>query len=284
LILSPSKSANWKDFSNTSFKPIDSTKSLKRTFNKQEIVDALLSQYYQVETQEQVTLPDKLIDVIVYWSKDAGKSTGTDTNPDVSGSSYSYSESYSRRSTANVTGDIYFKIEKGFSGSIPATQHTFFMEIDSDGKVNEDILSTINGRINKNIKKWPNIKRVTENLVIVSGSKSKTEAWTKGETVSINGFSKVDRRDDSFDVDRNANTVNVPDAIHPTIAISEVEEGDFQGVDSIPVYEVYPKTLAATPITEFPDGEYLVSGRMELYKWGLVRVTAITVNITSEYT
>jgi hypothetical protein len=94
----------------------------------------------------------------------------------------------------------------------------------------------------------------------------------------------VDRRDDSFDIDRSANTITVPDTIHGIIPINPEIVGDFTGVDFQPEYGNYPPQLSPTSITKFPVGKYLISANMELYKWGLVRVTAVTVDITEDYT
>jgi hypothetical protein len=289
-VVSPSEYENlpsWQDNSNKNYKPLDKWKTMRRTYDKDEIVKALTAQYYAIETQTSVTLPDKLLSATIYWSLDKGKGTGTDSVPEVRGDSYSYSESYQRKSTANVSGDIYFKIEKGFSGTLPAIEHIFFLPILEDGTISDSILNVLNTKKYKGetveYKKWPYIKRITENIVIVSGSKSKTEAWTKGETVSINGFSSVDRRDDSFDIDRNANTITVPDTIHGIISISEVKVGDFTGIDFAPSYGIYPAALDPTSISQFPVGKYLISANMELFKWGLVKVTAVTVDITSDY-
>jgi hypothetical protein len=182
------------------------------------------------------------------------------------------------------------------------------MPISEDGTVTTSVLDALNKKTNNGdlivkeynyttfqyetkaqpnpsaYKKWPYIKRITENIVIVSGSKSKTEAWTIGETVSINGFSSVNRKDDSFDIDRNANTITVPDTIHDIIPIGDVRIGDFDGIDFAPEFNIYPPALDSTSITRFPAGKYLISANMELYKWGLVRVTAVTVDITEDYT
>jgi len=158
------------------------------------------------------------------------------------------------------------------------------MEISKDGKVNESVIDDLNERSGEGYLKWPQIKRTTENLVLVGGSKSKTESWTKAETVSINGFSSVDRKDDSFDIDRSANTVNVPDTIHTALTIESEKIGDFANIDYAPEYGVYPSLLNATSISKFPTGKYLLSANMELYKWGLVKVNAITIDITNEYT
>ena len=310
-VVSPSEYENlpsWPDQSNKSYKPLDKWKTMRRTYNKDEIVKALTAQYYAIETQTSVTLPDKLLSATIYWSLDKGKATGSDDVPAVTDGSYSYSQSYSRRSSANVSGDIYFKIEKGFSGTLPATEHIFFMPISEDGTVTASVLDALNKKTNNGdlivkeynyttfqyetktqpnpsaYKKWPYIKRITENIVIVSGSKSKTEAWTIGETVSINGFSSVNRKDDSFDIDRNANTITVPDTIHDIVPIFSEQVGDFTGIDFQPEYGIFPGQLAPTNITRFPAGKYLISANMELYKWGLVRVTAVTVDITEDYT
>jgi hypothetical protein len=303
-VVSPSEYENlpsWQDNSNKNYKPLDKWKTMRRTYDKDEIVRALTAQYYAIEKQTDITLPDRLISATIYWSLDNGEGKSEGGNPEAGGDSFSYTESYEERSTGNATGDIYFKIEKGFSGPLPATEHIFFMPISNDGTVVGSVLEALNSKsgnapetrydwqsgtyetiTNPNAyQKWPFIKRVTENIVIVGGSKSKTVSYTKGETVSINGFSSVDRSSDSFDINRSANSVTVPDTIHGLITIQEVEVGELGEVQ--PNYGIFPTQLEPTQVETFPVGRYLISANMELYKWGLVKVTAVTVDITEDY-
>ena len=59
-----------------------------------------------------------------------------------------------------------------------------------------------------------------------------------------------------------------------------------------PTYGVRPMTLETTKVMlngklsaapEFPVGNYLFSSNFELYKWGFVKVEAITVEISKYF-
>ena len=81
----------------------------------------------------------------------------------------------------------------------------------------------------------------------------------------------------------NVNTVTLPDALHGNIQIAYEVVGPTIPSDLEITGGVYPNLLQATNPPSFPIGNYLISSSMDLYKWGVVKVVATTVNITSEY-
>jgi len=92
-------------------------------------------------------------------------------------------------------------------------------------------------------------------------------------------------------VDVNARSVNIPKSLHGEIKIKSEVFGT-SSADLQSTYGVRPEKLEATKAVvsgqevfapTFPVGNYLYSSDVELYKWGFVKVTAITVNVTSEY-
>jgi hypothetical protein len=312
-IVSPSEYTNpqyWADLSNTDYKPIDQWKSLKRQVDKEKISESLLSQWYKISTDVQVSLPDKLLEVTVYWGRSYGTSNQPTIDYSASTGSYSLSQSSSSKSSSSINGDIYFNIQQGFQGALPGFQHIFFMEIDANGRVeSDDILNVLNNfeqfgqqratpapggiiEIQKKYQRWPYIQARTENLVVISGGKSQSFNTSKSESVSINGFGSGEGYGESFDVDVNARSVNIPQTLHGPITIKQETFGSSIPPNLDPTYGVRPETIKTTKAvvngtlqdaSAFPTGNYLYSSNIELYKWGFVKVTAVTVEITGGY-
>jgi hypothetical protein len=377
------------------FRPIDQWKSLSRTYDRTKIAEALKKQYYQFTTAVPISLPDKLLNVIPYFGQSYGAGSSFDTSGSTSTGSVSSSNSGSSKSSWSIGGDIYFEIEKGFSGSIEGKKHIFFMEIANGGITQASILNTLNNfsqfgvqeRIpdsynsasissyfvsggslfctvssvtyfvdkiivsipnvysatltgtdkfnasfptvvifNTNLpdiaetqtngtiqyfvpgvnvpisggggpaySPWPYLRLKTENLVVVTGGRSKSESSSTSSTIGINGTASSFGTSSAFDVNVSANSVNVPETLHGPINIVPQFIGstpsDIKGVGQ-PTYGVAPTTLPTTraningvevDAATFPPGNYLVDSNVELYKWGFVKVTATTVTIDNRY-
>jgi hypothetical protein len=304
--------AYWADLSNIDYKPIDQWKSLKREIDKEKVSYALLSQYYKISVEVPISLPDKLLEIKAYYGQSYGGGENTSGDIGASTGSYNKASSNSFKSSWSISGDIYFNIQKGYNGSVPGYNHIFFVEIGSDGTVNQDdILNILNNFaqfnnrnpptpnqnesitvFTKTYKRWPYLQTRTENIVLITGGKSKSQGESKSESVGINGFSSSKSTSTSFDVDVRASSVNVPETLHGPITIKSEFIGtasDTKGVGQ-PTYGVRPSTLNTTKVviggqvqsaSQFPTGQYLLNANVELYKWGFVKVTATTVEITS---
>ena len=281
-ILNP---ASWQDIANKSYKPLDKWKTMKRTYDRVKIATALLSQYYVTQTQVQINLPNKLLEVTAYFSRDYSKGENKTLQENAGGDAYGFTMGGGFKSSGSISADVYFKLENGFNGYIDGEEHTFFMDIDDNGRVSKSIIAELNDRNNgsKTYLAWPNIKRITENILLFTGGKSKTESASKSEDVSINGFAEAERKDWSYDIDTNVNTVTLPDAIHEQLTVNEIYSGPEIPTDLQITGGVNPKILAATSPAKFPTGNYLISSSMDLFKYGLVKVKAITVTITDAY-
>ena len=116
-----------------------------------------------------------------------------------------------------------------------------------------------------------------------TGGKSKTESESNSEDVSINGFANAIRKDWSYDIDTNVNTVTLPDALHGVLTVNEVYSGPQIPGDLQITGGVKPNILPATTPPIFPIGNYLISSSMDLFKYGLVKVKATTVTVTEQY-
>jgi hypothetical protein len=270
--------------SNNSYKPLDQWKTLRRSYNKEAIATALLQQYFVTQTQVQINLPNKLLEVTAYLSRDYSEGKNISEQSDVGGNAYGYTVGGGFKSSGSISADIYFKLENGFNGYIDGEEHTFFMEISENGRVDKSIIQELNDRNNgKTYLAWPNLKKITQNVLLFTGGKSKTESNSKSEDVNINGFANADRKDWSYDIDTNVNTVTLPDALHGILAINEVYSGPEIPNDLQIVGGVQPKVLKATNPPNFPVGNYLIASSMDLFKYGLVKVKATTVTVTAEY-
>ena len=283
----------WADISNTNYKPLDQWKSVKRAIDKEKISEALLDQWYKFPVEVDVSLPDKLLEIKVYWGKSVGETDTAENDFGAYTGSYNASLSSSSRDSASVNGDIYFNIEQGFKGAVSGNQHIFFIEIGSDGRVSSsEILARLNDLDGGIYSNWPYLQTRTENIVVISGGKSITKNRSQTRSVSINGFGGGTGTGDSLDVDVNARSINVPATLHGPLTIEKEEIGPEIPSELKPTYEVRPEQLAVTKAKingvlqdapTFPVGNYLYSSSVELYKWGFAKVTATTVNITLAY-
>jgi len=280
--------------------PIDSTKTLKKEYIDCQIERILESYYNQINTSIPIKLPDTLQEITAYFglSYGAGDSTSTGNG---SGKNWSWSTGTSKKNSASVKGDLYFKIKQGFSGSIPCIQHVFFMKTKNVKESN--ILSAINnlriyGSTNPSFfsskyghyvpskyvayfKNWPTIRLTSENIVMIGGSMSETLATNASQSSSNQGGSSSSSNSKSIDVDVSVNSIVVPQTLHDNLPINIVQIGN-TGSLSIP-FSVNPNTLAATDPVKMPVGNYLYSSDVQLYKFGYSKVTAITIELTKDY-
>lgn len=277
--------------------PIDEFKSLKKDYDLNLIGGQLDSIYYIIDSATNITLPDTLLAVTAYFGLSGG--SGIDSSSAAgAGISYNYSVSGSSKSSSSARGDIYFKIKKGFSGSIASKEHNFFLKTinlssgfaGATTTTQESILNKINKNSNSAVGSstsikyttWPVIRTVTENIIVIGGSKSKSKGTGSSASMSLNGSSTATNDTTSFDVDVAVNSITLPEALHDQITIGKIPIGSMEP-STLVTYDVQPSTIDATSFKEFPIGNYLISSSVELYKFGYSRVKAITVEITKDY-
>ncbi len=293
------KDKTWSGVPNQNIKPLDNWKSIKKEIDKEKVSSALLSQWYKIGIDTQVSLPDKLLDIIVYWGRSYANGGDYDFGAGVFTGSYNRNQSGSSKSSYSMNGDVYFNIQKGFNGTIPGYEHIFFIEIGKDGLVSQgDVIARLNfleSSKGSNIvyKNWPYLQLRSENLVLISGGISLTRSRSLSESASINGFSQSTGKGQSFDVNVNANSVNIPESLHGRVTIKNEFIGSEPPGGTLDVtYGVNPSQLSPTEaklggvlieVAQFPTGNYLLNSNIELYKWGFVKVTAKTVTISSDY-
>ena len=280
--------------------PIDEKKTLKKQYIDCQVKRTLESYYNQINTSIPIKLPDTLQEITAYFglSYGAGDSTSTGNG---SGSNWSWSTGTSKKNSASVKGDLYFKIKQGFSGSIPCIQHVFFMKT-ADVKTSNLLVAINNlrtyGEVNPifynskiagwttpkyvaYFKNWPTIRLTSENIVMIGGSMSETLATNQSRSASNQGGSSSTSNSKSIDVDVSVNSIVVPQTLHDNLTINIVQIGN-TGNLSIP-FSVNPNTLAATDPVKMPVGNYLYSSDVQLYKFGYSKITAITIELTEDY-
>jgi len=278
----------WEPFINTNYKPIDEYKAVRKSYNTEEIQKYYVGYLSVIETPVQIALPDKLIDVTAYIARDYSEGKNVSDSNNVGGDSYGYTSGGGFRSAGSISSDIYFKIEKGFDGYIDGIEVTLFVKskkIISDGRsVNANVLAELQNRLpNENIKLWPTLKKISQNILVFTGGKSKTTSSSNSEDVSINGFANSTRQDDSYDIDTNVNSVLVPDTLYDTITIKEEKFGPSIPADLQITGGVYPKILPATNPPKFPAGNYLIRSEASIYRFGLVKITAVIARVTEDF-
>ena len=233
--------------------------------------------------------------MIAYTARDYSEGKNVSDSNSVGGDSYGYTSGGGFRSAGSISSDIYFKIEKGFDGYIDGIEVTLFVEsskfvpipghgANTGNFVNANVLAELQRRLpNENIKLWPTLKKISQNILVFTGGKSRTESSSKSEDVSINGFANSQRDDKSYDIDTNVNSVIVPDALYDTITIKEEMFGPLIPEDLQITGGVYPKTLPATNPPKFPVGNYLIRSDASIYRFGLVKITAVIARVTEDF-
>ena len=264
----------------TEYKILDNNKVLKRTYDSRQIRSVLNSQYYITDTAVNIKLPDTLDSVTVYWGRSGGAGGSGGTGQSIGTGTYSSSTDSSTKSSSSISGDVYFAITNGFDGNITGKMHEFFLQIGSDGEItSQAILSKLQGGP---YSEWPVIRTKTDNIVLITGSKSLSEAISRSRSVNINGATLEESANKQFDVNVGASSIVVPNCLRGSIGINETTIGSFAS-DVEPTYGVRPSNLTATTPSKFPTGKYLYSSNVELYKWGFAKVRTITVEITAQH-
>ena len=260
--------------------PLSDKWAVARTPAIGNLQNQLRSLHYKFPTQERIRLPDKLLSAKAVFSMGAGASWGGGQ-----GSRWSFS----RGCEASISGDLILNIEQGFEGSVPATIHVFYESLDNAS-------FAIYSRTGA--KDWPAIKLLSHTVILMGADVRKENSLSASDDSSA--------MSGSVSVKTILNTVNIPPTIHGKISIGvehimaksnvavpsgpqpvkingeEVGSAYFDTLPSL-TGEINPTTLDATSKSKFPTGIYILSSDVTPYKWGMAKVTVVTVNITEDY-
>ncbi len=276
---------NIEDYIYQIYTPVDEYKIKIRFYT---VTEDILYKYFRVSGQEvPIRLPDELLDITAYFGLDNGNGEGSSEGSGA-GDSFNYSVSGSNTSSSSATGDIYFKIKKGYEGPANGYKIEFF---EKSPMSRPQIINTIkslyatewgNGISNiQDLKPYPNIKRITENLVIIGGSKSKSISTSESASVSLNGSSNALSDNTSYNVSVSANSVLIPETLHGQIEVTTKTIGSLGQINV--TYAVSPPALQATEPPEFPAGIYLMSVDTAPYRFGFNKYTCIIADIRNTY-
>lgn len=260
--------------------PLSEDYALERTFSTEEGRKQLRNLYYTFPSQERVNLPDKLISLTPVFARGVGGDEGFG-----SGASWQWKSG----SEASVTGDLVVEIEQGYAGLVPALNHVFYVPLDA-GSLTDELIYIRTGS-----KKWPNIVTRSYNMVVIG------QARQREASASRNGESRSGAV--GFSTKALVNTVFIPPTIHgdidiqistdsyydipPPSPVPYIGAGDGTAVASVQIEnltgDIRPRKLKSTPQKTFPTGRYLLTSSVTPYRYGMGRVTAVTVDISSDY-
>jgi len=259
-----------------SINPRDSLHSEVTKFDYEESRDRLLAIEYSTPVIEQISLPDRLLGVTlyIYYTRDSGNTTQE-------GSTFSVIFS----GAVNTTSQLFFETEDGFSGQVDATNHLFFMRKELC------TISEINSKLGA--LSWPVIRPQNEKIIVT----------TKSDAISAKfSASLPDNFINSFDRNRTRDltTFAIPPSLHSALPINVNVNGDPaftisgqvtkppDGALIVYSYEMLGETtildgsIGETSPPSFPTGRFIYRLSTSPFRFGLVRVEATVVDITSE--
>ena len=290
---------------NTSFRAVNKDRTLR-------IVEtppsAALSSYLaSFPTEINLQLPDVLRKVQVVWSKESAQgSSDVEWSGVATGSSYSLSgnESGDATSSASLRPEVIVDIERPSGANIPATAYFFYIETINNTVSEAAFLDRLVSLCAAPVSRWP-IFRPVSHTIIAQGAKASVRADAQGSAgVSFSSNSQSVTRSigqgSSYDVGLGLNAIQIPPTIHPAIvltggtqqilAVSAEATAGWTGTNfpSVNVNSsashtikaaVTPTALPSTyPATIPKSGLYVVQSRVEPYKWGWAKCSAIVMN------
>jgi hypothetical protein len=274
------------DVAGKEVRPIDQWRSQIKVLDNvatQAALDAFKASY---TTQERVSLPDRLVSVTVHWEGTAGEGasqlyTGWPNNITLRASG-----------SGVIGGAASYEIEQGYSGSVPATIYIMFLPLSAllPGSIATAINTKWNYTGDAQVKPWPIIRPKGHNVIVRGRSGSLEVGWRYVSGSPI--LKETDRR-----FGRTLTVTRIPPTIHGAITVGT--DGDntvtvnvkriVESADPVTdatqelVGAVTPTSLPATTPASFPVGKYLLTSEAAPFRAGYARVTAVVVDITSDY-
>jgi hypothetical protein len=256
--------------------PRDTLHSVVTEFDATEARERLLSVFYATGEIQNISLPNVLTAAKLYIDYDGATSGDR-------GVSAGNSARASASVNVSANADLIYDISDGYSGPCDATRYLFFLpkEQCSVG----DILNKLTG-----VQKWPILRPKSERILLQFSSSSE-----RGD-ISVGLPNNISR---GIAVSKSLQTkiFNIPPTLHETINVQTVTRGtstleatavvespnlgsqDLAVSAEATVGEYYGSLNATTP-PSFPAGTYLYGVNVSPYRFGLVRVEAIAVDIT----
>jgi|GEM_PF-3292845 len=278
--------------------PLSDAWALVRSNDEAAIRTALLAVLWQIPGRENISLPDQLISATVIWSTDEGDGTDYQTSGKPTGNAssgyFGPIVSSSAEASAGVGGAISAKIKKGYQGPVPSTYNIFFLD---GANVTDAAVLTKVGAV-----AWPVFRQETEQLIVTGGQKQVRVSQKTQDTVAFYGLKPYSALRILGDGESRRGSIDIrvwdlPPTLHGAINLSEIgiptatasaicrtSLGETRRADVSIEGTVVPSHLTPTSPAVFPNGKVLVRADVSPYAHGLVRVTAVTVDITSAFT
>lgn len=263
--------------------PRDILHSVVTKYDIQDVQNSLDIYYWEIPDMINVKLPDKLLQIGVAVNQSEAQSEA----PQISGDTYSYSQS--TRSSVGAT--LSYKIENGFDGVVPTIRAIFFLPKENALPIN--VLEKINSRksFSEEVRFWPNARPEALQFAITETSNFQEES----NSVSFDSVAT------STSVGSTVNTsiVNIPPAIRGVIPVEfepikpkvgklSISYGDITANSSFQIRPTKAIIPSAYPepdegYGEFPIGKFLYQINATPYRFSYVRVDALIVDIKKEY-
>lgn len=290
---------------NTSFRAVNKDRTLQITETPP--VSALLSYLAAFPTEVNLNLPNVLRKVQVVWSSDTAQgSSDSEWQGVVVGESGSLSgsEDGDAASSASLRPELLIDIEQPSGSNLEGTAYFFYIETVNNVVTPAAFLDRLNTLCGAPVSRWPIFRPVSHTL-LAQGAKATVRADARGAaSVSFSSSSQSLTRStaqgDSYDVSLALNSVVIPPTIHPAIVlvdagaraltVSATASAGWTGtnfptvnVESSAQHTVRavvtPSALPATVPSAIPkSGFYVVQSRVEPYKWGWAKCSAIVIN------
>ena len=265
------KELNITDSSETT--PRDPVQSIKTIYKKDEIKASLIQKKFTVGDIVNISLPDTLegLKIITETAKDetTEEAEGTGNTVTISG-----------KIGIDIDADFLATIKSGYSGPATAVRHFFFLPEDACSI--DDILTATGAK-----SVWPIFKPQPVNFSLVLRQKS--EQCTIQVSLPDNEATSVET-DESVKV----RVINIPPTLHTNIEIETPNPGDgssknikvnkptggsvFQTINANAEMKTKGEIVATEP-EAITGGNCLYSVSASPYKYGLIRVEAVTVDI-----
>jgi hypothetical protein len=232
--------------------PLNDKLSLVRSFDTSlisDVLDAILIQGY---SPDRVSLPDKLVAAETIYSTETAYGIG------IGGGKNRRAES---SVSASIMPDLAYTVEHGYSGPVDGTIHLFYLPI--GGVTKSAILDKIGGTV----AVWPNIKLISQRLILTGRAKSLS--------TSIQNSASSWGTDKSTRVSVTVRAVNLPPTLHDTILIDDEEEVEVETVGVDPTAE-QTYNESGWVFTEGSVGPPPVAGQ-----WNWVDEDPVTVEVTN---
>ena len=290
---------------NTSFRAVNKDRTLQITETPP--VSALLSYLAAFPTEVNLNLPNVLRKVQVVWSSDTAQgSSDSEWQGVVVGESGSLSgqESGDAASSTSLKPELLVDIEQLGDTLLNGTAYFFYIETVNNVVTPAAFMDRLTTLCGAPVSRWPIFRPVAHTL-LAQGAKATVRADASGSaSVSFSSSSQSLTRStgkgDSYDVSLALSSVSISPTIHPAIVlvdagpktatVSATATAGWTGTNFPTVNvessaqhmiraAITPTALPATvPPTIPKSGLYVVQSRVEPYKWGWAKCSAIVIN------